>query len=346
MREHYRPRVCWKLLISAAICFAIAGCATTQVDKPFDKMAAVSNDNGAPALSSNSIKALKEFDSSSTSDYELGPGDVVSVTLWAHPELSGKHTIGPDGRIQIPFVKSLKISDMTADQASEFITRAVSDDYINSAATVQIEEYTDNQILVLGHVSQPGMMRFAGQPTLLEALARATGSSTTNTASSGGGTAAAPATRCAVFRGSDRMAWIDLRPLMRGQDTLLNIRLKRNDVLYVPDPSDQLVYVMGQVTKPGAYPLTPDMSFLEAIASAGGPTDAAAPGEIVLARPDQHIQQVVDLNDYVKGKDVRNYALNRGDIIYVPKSGVAKVGWVLQQFNPITSTVLFGAALF
>lgn len=329
------------LLVCAAASLTIFGCSTTQVDKPFDRMVSPTAKDDAMPLTAASIKAIGEFEAAPVSGYELGPGDVVNVTLWAHPELSGKHTIGPDGRIQIPFVRSLKISDMTADQASEFITRAVSDDYINSAATVQIEEYTDNQILVLGHVPQPGVMRFTDQPTLLEALARATGAST-----AGGGTPVTSPTRCAVFRGTNRVAWIDLRPLLRGQDTLLNIQLRRNDILYIPDPSDQLVYVMGQVNKPGAYPLTPDMSFLEAIASAGGPTDAAEPGEIVLARPDEHIQQLVDLNDYVKGKDVRNYTLNRGDIIYVPKNGVAKVGWVLQQFNPITSTVLFGAALF
>ena len=40
--------------------------------------------------------------------YILAPGDVVTVTVWGHPELSGKRTIGPDGDIQLPFVGSFK----------------------------------------------------------------------------------------------------------------------------------------------------------------------------------------------------------------------------------------------
>ena len=325
-------------LASLAVCLAFYGCATTDTVKTSDlklpKVAAAADDN--VPLTAASKDALKQFEEAEASGYQLGPGDVVEVTLWGHPELSGKHTIGPDGKIQLPFVGSLKISDKTADQASEFISVTASEYYKGPVATVMIDEYTDNQILVLGHVSQPGIMHFTDQPTLLEALARASGSSTGETS----------LTRCAVFRGSDRMAWIDLRPLLRGEDPMLNIRLRRNDVVYVPNPSDELIYVMGQVTKPGAYPLTPNMSFLEALASAGGPTDAAQPEEIVLVRPEEHTQQVVNLHDYLKGANVHNYGLNRGDIVYVPKNGIAKVGWVLQQLSPVTQSVLFGAALF
>jgi polysaccharide export outer membrane protein len=122
--------------------------------------------------------------------------------------------------------------------------------------------------------------------------------------------------------------------------------MQRGDYVYVPDPSDQLVYVMGQVSKPGAYPLTPNMSFLDALAQAGGPSDAAQPSQIVLARPRKNLQQVVDLKTFLGGDGAANYSLEEGDIIYVPKSGIAKLGYVLQQINPITSTLLFGAALF
>jgi polysaccharide export outer membrane protein len=103
---------------------------------------------------------------------------------------------------------------------------------------------------------------------------------------------------------------------------------------------------MGQVNKPGANPRTPNMSFLDALGQAGGPSDGAKPSQIVLARPRDHLQQVVDLKTFLNGNGETNYSLEEGDIIYVPKSGVAKVGYVLQQLNPITSTILFGAALF
>jgi polysaccharide export outer membrane protein len=340
-------------LVVLAIVFICFGCASRQDIGAVDQNvpSAAADDDHNATLSASSIKALEEFEAAPAAGYQLGPGDVVDVTLWGHPELSGKHTIGPDGKIQIPFVGSLRISEMTADQAAEFITVAVSEDYKGPVATVQIEKYTDNQILVLGHVSQPGVMHFVGPPTLLEALARASGNTdpTDEFGKATGanlGTSITPLTRCAVFRGTDRVAWIDLRPLLSGQAPLLNIRLMRNDVVYVPDPSDRIIYVMGQVSKPGAYPLTPHMSFLEALTTAGGPTDAAQQSKIILVHPSKHIQQVVDLHDYLNGNNVQNYALTSGDIVYVPKNGLATLGWVMQQISPITSSIIFGAAIF
>ncbi len=198
--------------------------------------------------------------------------------------------------------------------------------------------YNSNSVTVLGHVAHPGLLTFNDNPTLLEVLARAgTGQTESKTTD---------ITRCAVFRGKDRALWIDLRPLYRGADLTLNLKMQRGDYVYVPDPSDQLIYVMGQVNKPGAYPLTPNMSFLDALAQAGGPSDAGKPSEIVLARPRKNLQQVVNLNTFLVGNGDANYSLEEGDIVYVPKSGIAKVGYVLQQLNPLTSTVLFAAAIF
>jgi polysaccharide biosynthesis/export protein len=79
---------------------------------------------------------------------------------------------------------------------------------------------------------------------------------------------------------------------------------------------------------------------------AGGPNDNAQPGKIVLARPSQNLQRVIDLKQFIKGGGDANYALEQGDIVYVPKSGIASLGYVLQQISPLTQAALFGAALF
>ena len=167
------------------------------------------------------------------------------------------------------------------------MNRALSDLYVGAVATVQIDEYTDNQVTVLGHVSNPGVQHFSEDPTLLDALARAGVPS--SQAGTDSGRRSESFTRCAIFRGNDSVIWIDLRPLLRGDGLALNIRLHRDDLIYVPDSNDNLVYVMGQVSKPGAYELSSNMSFLDALAMAGGPNDNAQPGKIVLARPSQNL---------------------------------------------------------
>jgi polysaccharide biosynthesis/export protein len=268
--------------------------------------------------------------------YVLGSGDVVTVTVWGHPELSGKRVIGPDGEIQLPFVGSFRVAGYNADDAGGKLTSALREDYLNTAASVTVDSYNSNQVIVLGHVARQGVLTFAGDPTLLEALAMA-GVGPSKDDQSG------MPTRCAIIRGRDRMMWVDLRPLMKGTDVSLNIRLVRNDLVFVPDPDDELVYVMGQVKNPGPYPLTANMSFLEALARAGGPNDNAQQGKIVLARPSNNSEQVIDLENFVKQTGT-NSQLEPGDIVYVPKSGLAQLGYVMQQINPITSMVLFGAA--
>lgn len=272
------------------------------------------------------------------SRYKLGPGDAITVTVWGHPELSGKRVVGPDGDIQLPFVGSVRISDLTADDASAKLTQAVREMYVLSVASITVDSYNGNQVLVLGNVAHPGVQHFSGQPNLLEALAKA------GAGAGGKDSLDGMATRCAIVRGRDRLMWIDLRPLLRGQDASLNLTLERNDLVYVPDADSQLIYVMGEVKNPGAYPLTANMSFLEALTRAGGTMESAQTGKVVLERPDKNLQEVIDLEHLVE-KGQANYQLEAGDIVYVPKSGLAKIGYALQQLNPITTLAVLGAAM-
>jgi polysaccharide biosynthesis/export protein len=269
--------------------------------------------------------------------YILGSGDVVTVTVWGHPELSGQRTVGPDGEIQLPFVGSFRVAGLNADDASGKLTSALREDYLNTAASLTVDKYNSNQVIVLGHVEHQGVLTFSGTPTLLEALAMA-GPAPGKDDQSG------MPVRCAIIRGRDSVMWVDLHPLMKGTDVSLNIPLHRNDLVFVPDPDEELVYVMGQVKNPGPYPLTANMSFLEALTRAGGPSDNAQQGKIVLARPSKNTEQVIDLEHLVQTSGTNNQ-LESGDIVYVPKSGLAQVGYVLQQLNPLTTMALFGAAL-
>jgi polysaccharide biosynthesis/export protein len=274
-------------------------------------------------------------DQASHSQYKIGPGDSITLTVFGHPEVSGSRTVGPDGNIQVALVGSVGVAGLSADEAGATLTRLLSDDYVAPVTTVQINSYLNNQVIVLGDVGNPGIVRFLGQPTLLEALAKA--------GTAKGPDGQLPTTKCAIFRGRDRVIWLDLRPLYRGDQLAANFPLQPNDVVYVPFNVDNVVYVMGQVVKPGAYPVSPNMSVVQALAQAGGTTDNASTSKVALARPSQNLQKEVDLDELVKGDSATNYSVEPGDIVYVPKRGLAKVGYVLQQISPITQMVMFGA---
>lgn len=283
---------------------------------------------------------LHAFEAPEETDYVLGEGDQIQITVANRPELSGKQMIGPDGMVTLPIVGSVRFAGLTRTVAAKAAEQAWQSYYDNVTVTVQVLEYQSNHIFVLGRVASPGILHFDTQPTLLEAVTRAGGLPI-----GGIGAEKAALSRCMVFRGQDKVVWIELRSLLNGSNLALNIRLQRNDVLYIPDSDDQLVFVMGEVRKPGAIRVTPDMTFLNAIAQAGGPTEDAKTGKIHLVRPSTGIEQVFDLAEFYHGGPNHDVSVKDGDIIYVSRSRIGNVGYVLNKLSPLTGWMVFSSAL-
>lgn len=99
---------------------------------------------------------------------------------------------------------------------------------------------------------------------------------------------------------------------------------------YVNDPrvtvivtaiNSQRVYILGQVPRPGAYPLLPNMTVLQAISSCGGFTEYANPKKVYVLRTENGAQQKYRFNykQVVKGEHIaQNITLKAGDTIVVP----------------------------
>jgi polysaccharide export outer membrane protein len=285
-------------------------------------------------------EVLAAFEAPVEEDYILGEGDEVSVDVAGRAELSASHLIGPDGNITLPYVGEMHFAGLTRTAAAKEAFEAWSPFYESLNVTVKVTKYESNMIFVLGRVATPGVLHFDVQPTLLEAVTRAGGLPV-----GGVGADKAALARCMIFRGKNKLVWIDLRSLLNGQNLALNIRLQRNDTLYIPDSDDQLVYVMGEVKKPGAIGMTPNMTFLTALAQAGGPTDDAKKGRIRLIRPSSGMERDIDLEDFYRGGSNPNVTLQDGDILYVARSKLGSMGYVLQKITPLTTYLLFATSL-
>jgi polysaccharide export outer membrane protein len=127
----------------------------------------------------------------------------------------------------------------------------------------------------------------------------------------------------------------------------VDLHLRRDDVVYIPDEQESLVSVLGQVQHPGAIRITPDTKLADLLAMAGGLTDDAASKNIRLVRPATGMVREFALNDLLDPAKSRmvEASLQRGDIVYVPKSGMGKVGYVLNKFSPAGTLMMFGAAV-
>jgi polysaccharide export outer membrane protein len=312
-----------------ALILALAGCALPSLVVAPDPQPGMVEPPKAFALPEksatfSSIDAIQRFEAEVPKQYLIGAGDKLTITVAGRPELSGQQTVGPDGNITLPFAGAIELINLDRSQAAARIKQALSKFYLDVYITVRIDEYTSNRIVVLGRVEHPGVISFENEPSLIEVLSRA-----------GGFPILRPEqvlTRCAVMRGQ-QILWLDLKRLLNGE-LALNIRLKRNDIIYIPDAYDTSVYVLGEVSRPGVYRLTPKMSFLDALGQAGGPTIRANPDAIRVIRLSQGLSQDVVLDNVLALDRSLNVALEEGDIVYVPMSGVAKVGYLLSQINP------------
>lgn len=275
---------------------------------------------------------VRQFEAPEMTAYTLGNGDEITVDVWNHAELSGHHVIGPDGKITLPISGTIKISGLTRDDAQKAIATALSRFYSDLSVTVRVDRYTSYRIGLLGRAGSPGMLQFATQPTLLDVVTQAAILQSTN-----GGATTPPFGRCAILRGRDQIVWVDLQAILSRGNLAFNIRLERNDVVYLRDASDQVVYVLGEVKHPGAYQLTPTMSFLAAYSQAGGSTEDASDDKIEVIRGSSGAEREFRLRDLLGGPGKLNFALQEGDIIYLPRRNMAKFGYVLQKTSPIAS---------
>lgn len=311
---------CWALLVTG---MPRPSSAQTAGSPPVDADTTGLFHAGSKERKISPPEVLQRFNSEPAPSYQLGFGDEITLEIWGHPELSAKHQVGPDGRITLPVIGSIQITGLTREEAASAVVNAYSNYYSNLSATVRVDRYTSNRIFVLGRVSNPGALFFDRSPTLLEAITRA-GSLPVG----GMGAEKAALTRCAIFRGRDQVAWIDLKALLNGGNLSLNLQLRRDDVVYIPDADDQLIYVLGEVKTPGALHLTPDMSLLDALARSGGPTDDAAKSKIHLIRPSRELNREIALDHLLEPDPNLNIALEEGDILYVPKRNIGRVGYV------------------
>ena len=265
--------------------------------------------------------------------YRLGSGDTLRLSVFGRPEVSGQFLIGPDGVVTIPLIGNLMLNDSTREEAQQRISQQLRGYFTRPYVTLAVDDYGSNQVTVLGRVQNAGRQKFPAPPTLAEVLANAGAMPILDKQ--------ATLTRCAIIRGREKLIWVDLKALLNG-DLAYNIVMKRGDIVFIPDSSETAVYVLGAVPKPGSYRLTPHMSVLDALAQAGGPDENAKPEAIGIYRAGAKQVETISFNDLIAPQRAVNFGLEDGDVVFVPRSGVADLGYFLRQITPAVSVLTFG----
>ncbi len=234
---------------------------------------------------------LSEPESLAQTDYSIGPQDVLTVTVFREPELSGKFTVEQDGTFTFPQLGRIKAGGTTLRALEADLKKQLADGYLkNPQVAVAIETYRSQRILIIGEVRSPGEYQLNGEMTLLAALARA--GSTMPTAGRNA-LIVRPPRRGAVPPLPSRplitlndepdpsVIRIDLGDLQAG-NVGLNVVLQDGDTINIPKA--QSVFVSGQVRASGAYAVERGATVLQVLSLAGGITDRGSDGRIRILR--------------------------------------------------------------
>ena len=259
--------------------------------------------------------------------YRIVPGDDVTVSVYGREDLSGKHRVGPDGMISLPVVGDVQVGGLLRAEARAAIEQAFAPAYSDLAVTLGVDTYTAYSVVVLGSVQTPGEYQFGMAPTLLRAIGEAGGLAPDDNGLT--------PERCAIIRGRESILWIDLNQLLREGDLSLNVELIPGDVVHVTADTQRLIYVLGEVNRPGMYPLRHGMTAIDSIALAGGITEDADDDGIRLLHPSQGTTSSFNYEEFAAGDFLQNRPLAQGDVVFVPRHTLAELGWVFDQLAPL-----------
>ena len=249
--------------------------------------------SAAPVAPPPAAPAPAPFPSPSASlppEYQIGPEDILKVTVYGHEDLTQTVVVQSDGTFVFPLIGRVKGGDLSPKELERKITVLLSQGFIrNPQVTVIVQEYRSKTIFVVGEIMRPGTYPLSGSRTLVEALAKA-GPTTANAGAEvvivrPHGEVQGPVLPNQVGEGPASAAAEVIRvsmPDIQAGDLTKNVLLRPNDTVFVPLAPK--VFVSGEVRNPGAYPFAPGTTVRQAISLAGGLTEDGSSGRIRVVR--------------------------------------------------------------
>ena len=276
-------------------------------------------------------------------DYRLGPGDIINVIVWDHPEITipaGSYRsaeqsgtlVADDGTIFFPYAGVFKVAGMTPREVRDVLAKRLAKVIENVQLDVRIVAFRSKRVYVVGEVSKPGLLAIDDiRMTLVEAINRAGGITE-------------HADHASVLLTRDGTTYrVDLQALYEEGDTTQNVLLQPGDIVNVLDRSRNKVFVLGEVQRPGSQVMNKRRTTLaEALADAGFVNQVTSdPAWVYVMRSDNGTSELFHLN--ARSPDAlllaERFALLPRDVVYVDVAAVARWNRVVSNILP-TSQML------
>lgn len=287
--------------------------------------------------------------------YLIGPGDLLSILVWDHPELNiaaagaqalsssaatgvvGAQTpaafvVDQQGIIQFPYVGAIKVAGLTELQARNLLAERLIRSIKRPDITLRVLTYRSKKVYVDGDVKTPGNQPIDDVPmTLLEGITRA-----------GGFLPTADQSQITVARNGENIL-VNVPQLVRQGVDMSHLMLQPDDVIRVPSRDENKVYVLGEVNAPKALPMVNGrLTLATALGEAGGLNQFSSSARQVYV-----IRNASAKNPIVFNLDAASpvalaladgFELNPKDVVFVDASGLARYNRIISLILPTAAT--------
>lgn len=310
----------------------------------------------AVSPSGESVSSVTNSDASrseSAYQYLVGPGDVLNVTVWDHPELTipagslrsateAGNWVHADGSIFYPYVGRIEVEGLDVTAIRDLITQRISKYIESPQVDVTVAAFRSQRVYVTGEVMQPGAAPITNIPMrLIDAV---------NVA--GGLSKFADWRKVTLTRDGNETNY-SLQALYQKGDATQNILLQKGDVVNVGSNQDNKVFVLGEVKETRTVFMDRNgLSLAGALSESGGLNEMTsnARGVFVMRKGEEDGEPRINIYQ-LNAKNAAalvladQFELQPRDIVYVTAAPLALWNRVIQQFLPTLQTVYYGSLL-
>lgn len=353
----------FQLIVLLACGIAVTGCAVTSGLQTYDlpTQGAYQTDQGAqltvvqltqdnlPSHLLNNIQSANStyhLFNNKQHIYRLTAGDVLSIQLWAYPEITppiqdisnikaAGYPIDPNGNVYLPLLGQVKVAGKTLAETNQYLRSQFSRYLKHPDVVVRVLSYEGRRYFVNGQVMRSGQYTLNDQPISIYTALGQAGGVNTETGDN---------TNIQLIR-QGQTYHLNAVELEKQGLSLHNLLIQPNDTIFVNAKQNQKLYVMGESNKSQALTLRDQgMTLSDVLGESEGvnPYSASA-ARIFVMRTDLSTKTstIYHLNLSSLGNLAlaNQFQMQKNDIVYIDATGLTRWQRIMNQIVPFSSAL-------